>query len=333
MREYGLAEPEVVRVSISEVVLPTFAHGTDGSPMRFALMIEAQEGTSYDALLEMAQEAEVAGFEGFFRSDHWLSLEGVEDRAATDAWTTIAGLARETRSIRLGTLVSPITFRLPIAIAKIVATVDQMSGGRVELGLGAGWSDVEHERFGIPFPPIAERFDRLAEVIQIIRGLWTDSAFSFSGHHYEVLDAVCEPKPLQLPHPPIIVGGYGKPRTLALAASYANEFNLDSPEPEACPAIFSKLDEACRAVGRDPGDITRSAMIPWPAGTPDAQVARIAAYAAVGVERVYLNVAAGPAEHGMITAFGREVISASHATNARGEPGNPPTDRPVASLS
>ncbi|MDP2350643.1 MAG: LLM class flavin-dependent oxidoreductase [Chloroflexota bacterium] len=131
----------------------------------------------------MAREAEAAGFEAFFRSDHWLSIEGVEERAATDAWTTIAGLARDTRSIRLGTLVSPITFRLPIAIAKIAATVDQMSGGQVELGLGAGWSDAEHERFGIPFPPIAERFDRLAEVIQIVRGLWAEPRFSFSGLH------------------------------------------------------------------------------------------------------------------------------------------------------
>lgn len=320
-----------MRVSSPELVLSTGAR-TNGSLMRFALMTEGQEGTSYDALLEMAQEAEAAGFEGFFRSDHWLSLEGAENRAATDAWTTIAGLARETRSIRLGTLVSPITFRLPIAIAKIVATVDQMSGGRVELGLGAGWSDVEHQRFGVPFPPIAERFDRLAEVLQIVRGLWTEDSFNFSGHHYQIRDGVCEPKPVQRPHPPMIVGGYGKPRTLALAAGYANEFNLDSPEPEACPAIFSKLDEACRVVGRDPADIVRSAMVPWPAGSPDAQIAQIAAYAAVGVERIYLNVGAGPAEQGMISAFGREVIPAFHASNVRGELGNPTTDGRVASL-
>jgi len=276
--------------------------------MRFALMTEPQEGLTYEALLEMAQEAEAAGFEAFFRSDHWLSLEGVEERAATDAWTTMAGLARETRSIRLGTLVSPITFRLPIAIAKVAATVDQMSGGRVELGLGAGWSEGEHERFGIPFPPIAERFDRLAEVIQIVRGLWTEPRFSFSGLHYQVRDAACEPKPLQQPHPPIIVGGYGRPRTLALAARYASELNLDTPEPEACSAIFPRLDDACRIVGRDHRDIVRSVMIPWPAGSPDAQIARIAAYAAVGVERIYLNVGTGPAERGTITAFAREVL-------------------------
>jgi F420-dependent oxidoreductase-like protein len=285
--------------------------------MRFALMTEPQEGSTYEALLEMAQEAEEAGFEAFFRSDHWLSLEGVEERSASDAWTTIAGLARETRSIRLGTLVSPITFRLPIAIAKIVATVDQMSGGRVELGLGAGWSEAEHGRFGIPFPPIAERFDRLAEVIQIVRGLWTERRFSFAGHYFQVLDAACEPKPLQQPHPPIIVGGYGRPRTLALAARYASELNLDSPEPEACSAVFSRLDEACRIVGRHPGDVARSAMVPWPAGPPDAQIARISAYAAVGVERLYLNAGTGPAERGTIRAFAREVLPAFHADDAR----------------
>lgn len=285
--------------------------------MRFALMTEPQEGLTYNALLEMAQEAEAAGFEAFFRSDHWLSIEGVEERAATDAWTTMAGLARDTRSIRLGTLVSPITFRLPIAIAKISATVDQMSGGRVELGLGAGWSDAEHERFGIPFPPITERFDRLAEVIQIVRGLWVEAIFSFSGLHYQLRDAVCEPKPLQRPHPPIIVGGYGKPRTLALAASYANEFNLDTPQPDACEAIFARLAEACRIVGRDHSEVVRSAMIPWPVGSPGAQIEQIEAYATVGVERIYLNVGTGPAEPGTITAFAREVIPAFQAGDAR----------------
>lgn len=307
-----------------DLALPALAQGMDGGPMRFILMTEPQEGVPYDALLEMALEAEAAGFEGFFRSDHWLSLEGVEDRAATDAWTTIAGLARETRSIRLGTLVSPITFRLPIAIAKIAATVDQMSGGRVELGLGAGWPAAEHKRFGIPFPPIAERFDRLAEVIEIVRGLWTEPCFSFAGHHYHVLDAACEPKPLQRPHPPIIVGGDGKPRTLALAARYASELNLDTPEPEACPAIFSALDAACRIVGRDPGDVTRSAMIPWPPGSPDDQIARIAAYAAVGVERIYLNLGTGPAERGTITTFAREVVPVFQADDARRSRSNRP---------
>lgn len=283
--------------------------------MRFALMTEPQEGSTYEALLEMAQEAEAAGFEAFFRSDHWLSIEDAEERAATDAWTTIAGLARETRSIRLGTLVSPITFRLPVAIAKIAATVDQMSGGRVELGLGAGWFDAEHERFGIPFPPIAERFDRLAEVLQIVRGLWTEPRFSFSGDHYQVRGAACEPKPLQQPHPPIIVGGYGKPRTLALAASHATELNLDTPEPDACPAIFRQLDEACRIVGRDRRDVVRSAMVPWPAGSPDEHIARITAYAAVGVERIYFNVGTGPAGRDAISAFGREVIPAFPASS------------------
>lgn len=279
--------------------------------MRYAVMAEPQEGTSYAQLLESAQAAEAGGFGAFFRSDHWLSLEGHEERPASDAWTTLAGLARETRMIRLGTLVSPITFRLPIAIAKIVATVDQMSGGRVELGLGAGWHAPEHEHFGVPFPPIGERFARLDEVLTILRGLWTSPRFDFSGRFYELHDAVCEPKPLQRPYPPLIVGGYGKPKLIALAARQADELNLDTPEPDACAAIFASLDVACRTVGRDPGTVTRSVMIPWPVGSPDLQRARIDAYAAAGVERVFLNIGAGLKDPTDIERFGRDVLARS----------------------
>ena len=284
--------------------------------MRYALMVEPQEGMTYLAQLELARAAEATGFEAFFRSDHWLSLEGHEECPATDAWTTLAGLARETRSIRLGTLVSPITFRLPVAIAKIVATADEMSGGRVELGLGAGWHDPEHERFGIPYPSLAERFERLGEALEIVLGLWTRPRFTFAGRYYAIRDAACEPKPVQRPHPPLIVGGYGKPKTVALAAHFATELNLDSPEPDACPPILTRLDEACRAAGRDPATVVRSAMIRWPDGSPTAQAARIAAYEAAGLERLYLNIGAGTVGPEAIAAFGREVIARDTAGGA-----------------
>jgi len=284
--------------------------------MRYALMVEPQEGMTYTAQLELALAAEAAGFEAFFRSDHWLSLEGEEERPATDAWAVLAGLARETRSIRLGTLVSPITFRLPAAIAKIVATVDEMSGGRVELGLGAGWHDPEHERFGIPYPPLGERFERLGETLEIVLGLWTRPRFTFAGRHYAIRDAACEPKPVQRPHPPLIVGGYGKPKTVALAARYATELNLDSPAPDACPPILARLDEACRAIGRDPATVVRSAMIPWPEGSPEAQAALVNAYQAAGLGRLYLNVGAGTVDRAAITAFGRAVVAPGRTDEA-----------------
>lgn len=277
--------------------------------MRYVLMAEPQEGMSYERLLELVRAAEAAGFEAFFRSDHWLSIEGHPERAATDAWTTIAGLARDTSRIRLGTLVSPVTFRQPIAIAKIVATADQMSGGRIEVGLGAGWSDPEHEAFGIPYPPMPERFDLLEEQLAIVRGLWSQPRFDFEGRHYRLRDAICEPKPLQRPRPPLIVGGYGRPRTLRLAARWADELNLDSPEPDACPPILARLDEACLEAGRVPASIVRSAMIVWPAADRAAQRARVEAFAAAGIERLYLNLGTG-IDDGAILRFGREFCAA-----------------------
>ena len=282
--------------------------------MRFALMVDPQEGLAYTAMLELARAAESAGFDGFVRSDHWLSLEGAWDRPASDAWTTLAGLARDTRRIRLGTMVSPVTFRHPVALAKIVTTIDEMSAGRVELGIGAGWYAPEHQRFGLPDPPRAERFELLEEQLQIVRGLWTSAHFSFSGRHYRLQDAVCEPKPLQRPHPPIVVGGYGKPRLVRLAATYADELNLDSPTPATCREVFTHLDAACRAVGRDPAAVARSAMLMW--GDADAalpaaeQRDRMVAYRDAGVQRIVLNVWPGPGDPAMIERFGREVIAA-----------------------
>jgi alkanesulfonate monooxygenase len=281
--------------------------------MRFALMVDPEEGLSYAAMLDLAQAAEAAGFESFVRSDHWLSLEGDWMRPASDAWTTLAGLARDTQRIRLGTMVSPVTFRHPVALAKIVATVDEMSGGRVELGLGAGWYGPEHERFGLPDPPRAERFEWLEEQLQVVLGLWTRSSLTFSGRHYQLRDAICEPKPVQQPHPPIVVGGYGKPRIVRLAGAYADELNLDSPEPAMCREVFARLDDACRAVGRDPAAVARSAMLMWgdadAALPPAEQRDRMVAYRDAGVQRIVLNVWPGPGDPAMVERFGREVVA------------------------
>jgi F420-dependent oxidoreductase-like protein len=278
--------------------------------MQFALMLEPQEGTPYRELRELAVRAEAAGFDALFRSDHWLSLEGSPSRPASDAWTTIAGLARETRTIRLGTLVSPITFRLPVGLAKIVATVDEMSEGRVEVGIGAGWHRPEHESFGIPFPPMGERFDRLDEYIQVVKALWTEPRATFDGRFYALRDAICQPKPVQRPHPTLIVGGLGRRRTVDLAARHADELNLDMLEPAACIEAYARLDAACAAAGRDPGTVRRSVMIPWPAGPAEDQRAAIASYERAGAQRLYLNVGAGPSDPETVSRFGREVIGA-----------------------
>ncbi len=280
--------------------------------MRFALMVDPQEGLSYAGMLELARAAEEAGFETFVRSDHWLSLEAGWSRAANDAWITLAGLARDTRRIRLGTMVSPVTFRHPVALAKIVTTVDEMSGGRVELGIGAGWYEPEHHRFGLPDPPRGERFDLLEEQLQILLGLWTQPSFTFTGRHYRLSDAAFEPKSVQHPHPPIVVGGYGKPRLIHLAATYADELNLDSPSPDTCRDVFAELDVQCRAIGRDQRAVARSVMLMW--GTADAaqpaaeQRDRIRAYRDAGADRVVLNVWPGPGNPEMIERFGQEVM-------------------------
>ena len=282
--------------------------------MQFALMVDPQEGLPYAAMLQLARAAEAAGFESFVRSDHWLSLEGNWSAPASDAWTTLAGLARETTRIRLGTMVTPVTFRHPAALAKIVATVDEMSGGRAELGIGAGWYAPEHERFGIPFFSRPERFELLEEQLAILTGLWTAPSFSFQGRHYELRDAICEPKPIQRPHPPIVVGGYGKPRLLHIAARHADELNLDTPTPEGCREIFGRLDAACLAIGRDPREVRRSAMLMWgeaEVALPFAeQRARLAAYRDVGVQRIVLDAWPGPADPALVERMGRELVAA-----------------------
>ena len=232
--------------------------------MRFALMTEPQQGLSYDEILAIARTAESVGFEAYLRSDHYTSFPGESGLPTTDAWATLAGLARDTTRIRFGTLVSPVTFRLPGPFAKLVATVDEMSGGRVEVGLGAGWNEQEHAEHGIPVPPLATRYDMLEETLTILHGLWTEpDGWSFEGRFWQVRDARLRPKPEQRHgrrHPHLVMGGEGKPRGLSLAARFADEYNLVSARPERARQVYGDLDAACDEVDRDPEQIVHSAM-------------------------------------------------------------------------
>jgi F420-dependent oxidoreductase-like protein len=253
--------------------------------MRFALMIEAQQRLSYADQLALARRAEAAGFEAFFRSDHYASFPGPSDGPSTDAWAVLAGLARETERIGLGALVSPVTFRHPGAFVKVVTTVDEMSGGRIEVGVGAGWNEADHLPLGLPFPAIGERADLMEDQLAILHGLWTEpDGWSFQGHQVRVEGGFLRPKPVDVPgrpragngavRPRIIVGGEGSPRGFRLAARYADEFNLTSSSPERTAERFAALDAACRSAGRDPSTITHSAMIGTLIGAHDAEVER-----------------------------------------------------------
>jgi F420-dependent oxidoreductase-like protein len=233
--------------------------------MRLALMTEPQQGLSYADILAAARSAEDAGLEAFFRSDHYASFPGPAGEPTTDAWATLAGLARDTRRIRLGALVSPVTFRLPGPFAKTVTTVDEMSGGRVEVGMGAGWNDDEHAQLGIPFPSLGERFGMLEEAAEILHGLWTQpDGWRFQGKHWRVDGALFHPTPAEYRadggRPPIILGGRGGPRLARLVAHFGDEFNLTSASPEGAREAFGRIDLACRAAGRDPATVARSAM-------------------------------------------------------------------------
>ncbi len=227
-------------------------------------MIEPQQGLSYEELLRIVRNAESAGFESFFRSDHYASFPGERDLPTTDAWATLAGLARETSRITLGTLVSPVTFRIPGSFAKVVTTVDEMSGGRVEVGVGAGWHEEEHNQLGIPFPSRGERLDMVEEELAILHGLWTEpDGWNFNGRHWQVRDALFRPRPVDRPgrrHPHLIVGGEGKPRGTRIAAQFADEYNLVSARPHLASEAFERVREACRDAGRDPDQLVYSAM-------------------------------------------------------------------------
>ena len=241
--------------------------------MRFALMIEPQQGMSYADQLAVARHAEAGGFETLFRSDHYESFPGASDRPTTDAWAVLAGLARETTRIGLGALMSPVAYRLPGNLAKVAATVDEMSGGRLEIALGAGWHEDEHRRHGFPFPSIGDRATMLEEQLEVIRGLWYEpDGWSFHGRFYSVVDARFRPRPGR--HVNLLIGGEGTPRSMRIAARFADEFNLSSASPERAAERFSALDDACRAAGRDPATLHRSAMVGVLVGADRAEVDR-----------------------------------------------------------
>ena len=289
--------------------------------MQLRIFTEPQQGASYETLLRVAKATEDLGFDAFFRSDHYLKMGNVSGLPGpTDAWITLAGLARETSRIRLGTLMSPATFRFPGPLAISVAQVDQMSEGRVEFGFGAGWFDAEHSAYAIPFPPLKERFDRYAEQLAIITGLWetpVGETFEFAGEYYTVTNSPALPKPAQMPRPPVLIGGAGPKRTPLLAARYADEYNVPFSSLDDTTAAFGRVREACAAAGRGEASMTfsaaqvvcgarssaelekRAAAIGRQpdelrknglAGTPDDIAAKIADYAGIGATRMYLQV-------------------------------------------
>ena len=254
--------------------------------MDLRIFTEPQQGATYDDLLAVARAAESAGFDAFFRSDHFLKMGGVDGRPGpTDAWIVLAGLARETDRIRLGTLVTAATFRQPGVLAVEVAGVDQMSGGRVELGIGTGWYEDEHRAYGVEFPPLGQRFDMLEEQLQVIRGLWetpVGDTFSFAGNHYRVADSPGLPKPVQRPRPPIIIGGGGRKRTPRLAATHADEFNVPFRGVDAFAEQCDRVRTACEELGRDPATLVYSVAQVVVLGDDDATLSRRAA--AIGRE-------------------------------------------------
>ncbi|RSM97621.1 LLM class F420-dependent oxidoreductase [Nonomuraea sp. WAC 01424] len=284
--------------------------------MKLRIFTEPQQGATYDDLLAVAQATERLGFDAFFRSDHYQRIgPGDPGAGSTDAWVTLGALARETSTIRLGTLVTPATFRLPGPLAISVAQVDQMSGGRVELGFGTGWFDGEHSAYGIPFPPLGERFGRFEEQLEIITGLWTaKDSYSFEGRYYRLVDSPALPKPVQRPRPPLIIGGFGAKRTPRLAAAYADEYNvpfhtvadtglafarvraaadaagrgliLSAAQTVVVGADRAEVERRAAAIGQDPGALRESGLC----GTPDEVLAKLDAFAGLGAERIYLQV-------------------------------------------
>jgi F420-dependent oxidoreductase-like protein len=288
--------------------------------MDLRIFVEPQQGASYAQQLAVAQRTEALGFDAFFRSDHYLHMGGDGLPGPTDSWVTLGAIARETSTIRLGTLVTSATFRHPGPLAISVAQVDDMSDGRVELGLGAGWFDDEHSAYGIPFPSMGERFDRLEEQLEIVTGLWATpegERFAHDGPTWVVSDSPARPKPSQAGGPPIIIGGVGAKRTPALVARFAAEYNVPFADVDTTSSLQANIDRACRAVDRDPSTVLRSAAQVVCCGVDDAEVARRAArigrepaelaenglggspdalveklgrFAEQGIERVYLQV-------------------------------------------
>ena len=282
---------------------------------------EPQQGATYDQLLAVARTAEAAGYGAFFRSDHYLKMGSVSGLpGVTDAWTTLAGLARDTSTIRLGTLVTPVTFRQPGSFAVIAAQVDQMSGGRVDIGIGAGWYGAEHDAFGLPFPELADRYNLLEDSLAILTGAWgapSGSTYDYEGTSVTVHIPADTVRPAQHPHPPIVLGGQGNPKSARLAATYADEYNTAFVPIEKMKTTHDKVRAACEAAGRDPGSIVYSAALvlccgedenevarraaaigrevdelreQGLAGTPDEVLDKLGRYADAGAERFYLQV-------------------------------------------
>lgn len=291
-------------------------------------MIEGQEAVTWDDWVALARACEDHGIEALFRSDHYLSVDGHDERSALDAWGTICGLAAITTKVRLGTLVSPATFRHPSNLAKLVTTADHISDGRIELGMGTGWLEPEHRAYGFPFPPLRERFERLAEQVEIVRREWAGEPFDFHGKYFHVEGLAARPLPAQRPHPPLIIGGAAGPRSAALAARWADEYNVVHASPEKTAEYRQALDRACDDAGRDPQTLPLSLMNglvvgrdeaelherlvelaawrgeerpadpaaygaelgrTWLVGTVDQVVARLREYEAAGVTRVMLQ--------------------------------------------
>ncbi|MBJ8341226.1 LLM class F420-dependent oxidoreductase [Antrihabitans sp. YC3-6] len=289
--------------------------------MDFRVFVEPQQGATYADQLAVARAAEALGYSAFFRSDHFVAMSGDGLPGPTDSWVTLGGIARETSTIRLGTMVTSATFRYPGPLAIAVAQVDEMSDGRVDLGLGAGWFESEHKAYAIPFPPLGERFDRLSEQLDIITGLWrtpVGETFDYSGTQYSIVDSPALPKPVQTPHPPIIIGGGGAKRTPALAAKFATEFNMPFASLDDLKTQYGRVAAALASSGRAPDSLTYSAAFVVCAGrdeseiarraaaigrevdelrsnsplvgTPDEIVDRLTPFAEAGVQRVYLQV-------------------------------------------
>lgn len=263
--------------------------------MRLRVLMEPLRGATYAQVVAMAWATEEAGFDGFFRSDHYLGIQPSDKSyLPTDSWTTLAGLALQTSRVRLGTLMTASTFRHPAPLAISVATVDDMSGGRVELGIGTGWYEREHRMFGLPFPLTGERFDRLEEQLSIITGLWTTprgESFSFAGRHYRLDDCVNFPQSAQRPRPRIIIGGGGPRRTPTLAARFADEFNTGLAAISA--ERFATFRRICEEIGRDPATVRLSTMLPVCCGTTRAEARRRAEALGEAGERMLLRGVTG----------------------------------------